>query len=133
MTDPDDFCAQETPHTDCAAKDWYDYKPSSNDNTASSTRCPHCNGDLTAPEDMDMEPVYATLHFYHDDPDSMRRYRECNQAGEVRDAVGEYAQWLHAKVKYGGDEDGHSQLTEAWNEWFAVFRGRGLPVPGWEE
>ena len=96
--------------------------------------CEYCLSSLSDPDlPADHEPVYATLHFYYDDQDSMERFRVCNQAEDVKNALHDYARWLHDKIKYGGDEDGHPQLTEAWNVWFEVFRGHGLPVPGWDD
>jgi hypothetical protein len=49
----------------------------------------------------DYEPVYATLHFYYNDPDSMRRFRLCNQAEDTRLALWEYDNKLRAFVKHG--------------------------------
>ena len=54
---------------------------------------------------MDVELVYATLHFYHDDPESMRRFRECNQAADVKAALREYDRWLRDQVKYHERDD----------------------------
>jgi hypothetical protein len=51
-----------------------------------------------------MEPVYATMHFYYNDEDSMSRYRACNQALDVRAALREFDNALRSIEKYGGDE-----------------------------
>ena len=52
------------------------------------------------------EPVYATLHFYYNDPDSMRRMRECLDAPKWKSAVQEFDQWMRARIKYGADGTG---------------------------
>ena len=80
----------------------------------------------------DLEPVYATFHFYYNDPESMRRMRECIDAPKVQAALYEYAGWLRNKIKYGGDDDGDPMLTEAWNKLFACFTDNDVIVPGWE-
>jgi len=51
------------------------------------------------------EPVYATLHFYHDDPDSMRRLRECLDAPNVKSALWDFDQELRRRWKYGEESD----------------------------
>ena len=83
-------------------------------------------------EDIDMDPVYATLHFYYNDPDSMFRYKQCMQAPNVYSAVYDYVEWLHNKTKHCGDEDNKQQLEEAWNKLFEYFSDLGVDVPGWE-
>ena len=104
MDDPHDYCATETPHVDCETPPG-DNCTLSNDNAQLSTRCPHCNADLTAPEDMDVELVYATLHFYHGNPESMRRFREVNQAADVKAVLCEYDRWLRDQLKYHKRDD----------------------------
>ncbi|RKZ05684.1 hypothetical protein DRQ25_15620 [Candidatus Fermentibacteria bacterium] len=52
-------------------------------------------------QDDDMEPVYATLHFYYDNPESMRRFRACNQALDMRDALRDFDNELRRRWKYG--------------------------------
>ena len=76
MDDQDDYCATENTCPD----QWPD-------------------GILRPPDDM--EPVYATLHFYYDNPESMRRFRACNQAEDVRSAIREYDNELRRRWKYG--------------------------------
>jgi hypothetical protein len=112
MSDPEDFYATEGGLSD-------DHVPSI-DNELSSTRCPHCNGDLTAPEDMDMELVYATLHFYYDDPDSMRRFRECNQAADVKSALWKYDRWLRDQLKYHERDDWEGLQVARDRLWIAL-------------
>ena len=53
----------------------------------------------------DCEPVYATLHFYYSDPDSMRRYNLCNKAEDLKGILFEYDQWLRAEIKYHEKEE----------------------------
>ena len=55
--------------------------------------------------DMDYEPVYCTLHFYYDDPDSMRRLDECMRAPDVRAVLFAFDQWLRNEIKYMERED----------------------------
>ena len=55
------------------------------------------------------ERVYATLHFYHDDPDSKRRFKECNQAADVLCALMEFDEDLRRRWKYG--DDGVQMMT----------------------
>jgi len=52
-------------------------------------------------EERDLEPVYATLHFYYNDPDSMRRMKECLDAPKWKSAVWEFDNWLRSRIKYG--------------------------------
>lgn len=59
----------------------------------------------------DMTPVYATLHFYYDDPDSMRRMRECMDAPKVKAALWSFDQNLRNRWKYG-DEDKQTMSIE---------------------
>jgi hypothetical protein len=40
------------------------------------------------------------MHFYTDDPDSMRRFRLCNQAEDMKLALWEYDNWLRNHIKY---------------------------------
>jgi hypothetical protein len=42
-----------------------------------------------------------TMHFYTDDPDSMRRFRLCNQAEGMKLVLWEFDQWLRGETKYG--------------------------------
>ena len=51
------------------------------------------------------ERVYAMLCFYNDDPDSMRRYRVCNQASSMIAAIWEFDNDLREIWKHGEDED----------------------------
>lgn len=84
-----------------------DCNPSSNDDSWSVCRCPYCNKDLpyygkdpTDLVDMDMEPVYVTLHFYYNDSDSMRRYKLVNKAQDMSTILFDLDQWLRSKIKY---------------------------------
>ena len=52
---------------------------------------------------IDNEPVYATLHFYYDDVDSMRRYRHCNQAEDTRLVLWGLSQWAWEDSSVRGD------------------------------
>ena len=60
----------------------------------------------------DIEPVYATLHFYHNDPDSMRRFRLCNQAEGMKLVLWELDQWLRNKIKYNDADLPERQVSE---------------------
>jgi len=75
MSDHNSQSNDNKPHD--PARDWYDFEP---------------------PDDI--EPVYATLHFYHNDPDSMRRMRECLDAPKWKSAVQEFDQWLRNEIKH---------------------------------
>jgi hypothetical protein len=134
-----DYCATETPHVDCAPPEC-DHGTLSRDHTPSSTRCPHCNGDLTAPEDMDVEPVYASHHFYYNDPDSMRRYREHNQAEDVKLAlwnfINDSEDGIHNIVKWKRDPafweglTGYSVLAWVEERLAEVFEAHGVDWEG---
>lgn len=82
-------------------------------------------------EEEHMEPVYATLHFYYDDPDSMERFQHCIEADKVRFAIQSYANWLRNKIKYEYSYD-DPKLTEAWHKLFDCFNEWDIKVPGWE-
>ena len=60
----------------------------------------------------DIEPVYATLHFYHNDADSMRRFRLCNQAEGMKLVLWELDQWLRNKIKYNDADLPERQVSE---------------------
>lgn len=55
--------------------------------------------------DHEVLPVYATLHFYYGDPDSMRRYRLCNNAEYMMIALYELDRWLRNEIKYNDKEE----------------------------
>ena len=93
------------------------------DNTElSNDNKPHC----FEPSD-DLEPVYATLHFYYNDPDSMRRMRECLDAPNVSGCVREFEEWLRRVIDY----DEPTSLEDVRNELFKIFNQCGLSP--WEE
>jgi hypothetical protein len=73
----------------------------------------------------DHEPVYATLHFYYDDPDSMRRFRECNQAADVKSALWKYDRWLRDQLKYH-ERDDREGLQVARDRLWIVFGEHGI-------
>ena len=93
MSDPEEFCLLNWVYD----PNHPDYEESSND-------------------DEKLSPVYATLHFYHDDPDSMRRYRVCNQAEDALMALREFDNELRRRWKYG--EEAAQMMT--------VEQARGL-------
>ena len=79
-----DHKSQSNDHAELShdpAKDWYDFEPPN--------------------EALDYEPVYATLHFYYNDPDSMRRFRLCNQAEDLKLVLWGLDRWLRCETKYG--------------------------------
>ena len=133
MDDPHDYCATETPHVDCVPTNpnWYVARTTTDchNDTPPSTRCPHCNADLTAPEDMDVELVYATLHFYHGNPESMRRFREVNQAPAVRAALQDYEEWLRREIGVLEGDVG-AALSNVRDQLFSIFKDHGVQV--WE-
>ncbi len=63
----------------------------------------------------DDERVSAMLCFYFDDPDSMRRYRVCNQAEEMLLAIRSFDDNLRSVWKYGSDEDQLMTVEEVRN------------------
>ena len=65
-------------------------------------------------------------------PEGERRLRECMNAPRVITAISDYAEWLHGKIKYGGEDDADEKLTEAWNRLHGAFRDNGVNLPGWE-
>ena len=73
--------------------------------------------DILPPDDDEKSsPVYATLHFYYDDPDSMKRFELCNQAKDFKDAIRDFDTELRRRWKYG--EKGVQMMT--------VEQARGL-------
>ena len=76
-------------------------------------------------EDITIEPVYATHHFYANDPDSMRRYKIHNDAETVLSAVWAFAEWLRQQIKYENKQYYH--VREAL---YSAFESRGV---SWEE
>ena len=82
------------------------------------------NPGLSSDDDA-MSPVYATLHFYYDDPDSMRRFRECNQAADVKCAIRQFDQWLRDQVKHYDREDVET-LQEVRDQLWRAFGEYGV-------
>ena len=73
--------------------------------------------DCLASEDYcaeDMEPVYATLHFYHNDPESMRRFRKIQQVDDYAGALFEFDQWLRTQIKYAEHDEYQPVRDEFW-------------------
>ncbi len=118
MDDPDDYCATETPHVDCEP--------------------PLDEEEFEVPE-LGPNPD-VSLHFYYDDPDSMRRYRECNQAADVKLALWNFINdpedGIHNIVKWKRDPafwegmTGYSVLAWVEERLAEVFEVHGVD---WEE
>ena len=87
------------------------------------TDCPPDNQRET-----DYEPVYATLHFYYNDPDSMRRMRECLDAPKWKSAVREFDQWIRGLVKYGEVTVNEESIRERFH---VIFGEHGIDI--WED
>ena len=89
------------------------------DNTElSNDHKPH---DFEPPDDL--EPVYATLHFYYNDPDSMRRMRECLDAPKWKSAVQEFDRWMRNRIKYNPDsETDPLYISEEGIVWLEIAR-----------
>ena len=75
--------------------------------------CSECLPGEEDPPD-DMEPVYATLHFYYDNPDSMRRFRKMQQIDDYAGVLFELDQWLRNKIKYEEHEEYQPARDEFW-------------------
>ena len=60
------------------------------------------------------EQVYATLYFYADDPDSMRRFRLCNKAEDVMIVLFSLDQWLRHEIKYNDREELQVARDKLW-------------------
>ena len=73
----------------------------------------------------DYEPVYATFHFYHNDPDSMQRMRECLDAPRVKAAVRELEEWLKRQSDSENPEYAYA-IDMAREKLFDIFNARGL-------
>lgn len=74
-------------------------------------------------EDRDLEPVYATLHFYYNDPDSMRRMKECLDAPKWKSAVWEFDRWMRNRIKYNPDsEDDPLYISDDGITWLQAAR-----------
>jgi len=76
------------------------------------TVCPTCGrsnaGDCAAhtqheTEYKTVDPLYATLHFYYNDPDSMARFRRMQKVDGLYTAVQEFDNWLRNRIKYNPD------------------------------
>ena len=83
----------------------------------------------------DLEPVYATLHFYYNDPDSMRRLQQCHDAPKVLRAVEDFERWLRDRLSLLPSPHGDEGFTEADDireKLFACFTDNDVIVPGWE-
>jgi len=76
----------------------------------------------------DIEPVYATLHFYYNDTDSMRRMRECLDAPKWKSAVQEFDQWIRGLVKYGEVTVNEESIRERFH---TIFGEHGIDI--WED
>ena len=61
-----------------------------------------------------MEPVYATLHFYHNDPESMRRFRKIQKVDDFSGVLFEFDQWLRSEIKYHEHEEYQPVRDEFW-------------------
>lgn len=89
---------------------------------------PRCGGgDRGGVRTSDEEPVYATLHFYYYDPDSMRRLQECLQAPDVLLAVEEFEKWID-----GFEYDHKVDAEVVRDKLFDCFNNYDVKVPGWE-
>ena len=71
-------------------------------------------------------PVYATLHFYYNDPDSMRRFRECNQAADVKLAIWEFDQKLRTRWRYGEEDQQTMLVKDVRSMMWAIFEDCGI-------
>ena len=93
--------------------------------------CEQCMSSMGVPfvED-DTEPVYATLHFYFDDPYSMFRFKMCNQAQSVRNVLFDFDEWLRSQVKYAEREDSDT-LQEVRDKLWELFDDEGIDL--WED
>ena len=81
---------------------------------------------MTAP---DLSPVYATLHFYYDDPDSMKRMQVCLEAQDVLCAIEDFERWLRNTIDSGWRE---VPLESVRDRLFSCFLDNGVTIPGWE-
>jgi ATP sulfurylase len=77
-------------------------------------------------EDNGIEPVYASLHFYYDDPDSMRRFRECNQAADVKLALWAFDTELRRRWKYGKESEQGMTVAEVRSLLWETLNERGI-------
>ena len=114
--EPDSFC------DGCGARGGYD--------VMGDILCEHCLAaeDGYVSEDLpDYEPVYATLHFYHDDPESMRRFRKIQKTDDFSGVLFEFDQWLRSEIKYHEHEEYQPVRDEFWR--FCDERG----VDPWED
>ena len=86
----------------------------------------------------DMELVYASLHFYYNDSDSMSRFQQCMDAPRVLRAVEDFERKIHEILKYAKDPDvwgeinGYAGLDRARDMLFECFADNNVRVPGWE-
>ena len=122
VDDPDGFCAVEAPHVDCEV-------PAREDTPLSD--------DSTPDED---ERVSVMFCFYHDDPESMRRYRIMNQAEDVRLALWDFINGIengiHNIVKWERDPafwegmSGYDTLAWVEERLAEVFEAHGVDWDG---
>ena len=57
----------------------------------------------------------ASMHFYFDDIESMRRYRKINKTDDVYGALREFEEWLRGKIKYGEMDEYQPVRDVFWN------------------
>ena len=77
--------------------------------------CEQCMSSMGVPfVDDDTEPVYATLHFYYNDQESMRRFRKIQRVDDFSGVLFEFDQWLRYQIKYAEYDEYQPVRDEFW-------------------
>ena len=63
---------------------------------------------------MTEDPVYATLYFYANDDDSMRRFKLCSKAENMMLLLHQIDRWLRDEIKYNDREELQVARDELW-------------------
>ena len=79
-----------------------------------------CQGDVLCGDCMASEmsleeeskPYSAAMYFYHDDPESMRRFRKIQQVDNYHDALFDFIRWLRNEIKYLDHEEYQRVINE---------------------
>ena len=90
------------------AKTWYDYVPPDGA--------------------VDYVTTYVTWRFNVEDPEGMRRMRECLDAPKWKSAVREFDQWIRGLVKYGEVTVNEESIRERFH---TIFSEHGIDI--WDD
>jgi hypothetical protein len=78
--------------------------------------------------DEDLDPVYATIHFYYNDPDSMARFRRVMKVEQIYFALQSFDNWMRGQIKHCDEPPNAFEIRE---EFHKFLDHRGIDI--WEE